>query len=84
MQVWTQGGVALPSRDDVAIPAGKDVSRPARAYAKPGSGFMPGYRRRADGVPGRVHQPDPVGKTFDAGPVVDKTKAAIDTALSGQ
>ena len=23
-------------------------------------------------------------KTFDAGPVVDKTKAAMDTALSGQ
>ena len=45
-----QGGVALPSRDDVPTPAGKEVLAAESAYAKPGSGFMPGYaasRRRS-------------------------------------
>ena len=43
MQVWTQGGVALPSRDDVPDPGGQGRPDGESAYAKPGSGFMPGY-----------------------------------------
>ena len=43
MTKWTEGGVALPSRKDVPTPAGKDVLAAGSAYARPGSGFMPGY-----------------------------------------
>jgi len=83
MQVWTQGGVALPSRDDVPIPAGKDVLAAGSAYAKPGSGFMPGYTDVQTAFSAEFTNQLQT-KSFDAGPVVDKTKAAIDAALSGQ
>ena len=43
MKKWTEGGVALPSRKDVPMPAGKEVLAAGSAYARPGSGFMPGY-----------------------------------------
>ena len=43
MTKWTEGGVALPSRSDVPTPAGKDVLAAGSAYARPGSGFMPGW-----------------------------------------
>jgi multiple sugar transport system substrate-binding protein len=83
MQIWTQGGVALPSRDDVPIPAGKDVLANESSYAKPGSGFMPGYTDVQTAFSAEFTNQLQTG-TFDAGPVVDKTKAAIDTALSQQ
>ncbi len=83
MQVWTQGGVALPSRDDVAIPAGKDVLASESSYAKPGSGFMPGYTDVQTAFSAEFTN-QIQSKTYDAGPVVEKTKAAIDAALSGQ
>ena len=81
MTLWTQGGVALPSRKDVPTPAGKDVLASESTYAKPGSGFMPGYndvqKAFQDAFLNQVQK-----KTFDAGPVVDATKAAIDKALA--
>jgi multiple sugar transport system substrate-binding protein len=81
MTLWTQGGVALPSRKDVPTPAGKDVLASESAYAKPGSGFMPGYndvqKAFQDAFLNQVQK-----KTFDAGPVVDATAAAITKALS--
>jgi len=81
MTKWTQGGVALPSRKDVATPAGKDILTKGSDYAKPGSGFMPGYndvqKAFQDAFTAQIQ-----GKTFDAGPVVAATKAAIDKALS--
>ncbi len=43
MTDWTEGGVALPSRSDVPTPAGKEVLAAGSAYARPGSGFMPGW-----------------------------------------
>jgi multiple sugar transport system substrate-binding protein len=80
MTKWTAGGVALPSRKDVPTPEGKDVLAAGSAYARPGSGFMPGYvdvqKAFQDNFISQIQ-----GKTFDAGPVVDATKAAIDTAL---
>jgi multiple sugar transport system substrate-binding protein len=80
MQKWTQGGVALPSRKDVPIPAGKDVLAKEAAFARPGSGFMPGYvdvqKAFQDAFVAQIQ-----GKTFDAGPVVAATKAAIEKAL---
>jgi multiple sugar transport system substrate-binding protein len=81
MTKWTQGGVALPSRKDVPTPAGKDILTKGSDYAKPGSGFMPGYndvqKAFQDAFTAQIQ-----GKTFDAGPVVAATKAAIDKALS--
>ena len=81
MTSWTQGGVALPSRKDVPIPAGKEVLAAESAYAKPGSGFMPGYndvqKAFQDAFTAQLQ-----GKTFDAGPVVQATSAAITKALS--
>ncbi|MBA3876654.1 MAG: hypothetical protein C0498_06920 [Anaerolinea sp.] len=81
MEKWTAGGVALPSRRDVPIPAGKEVLAKGSDYARPGSGFMPGYvdvqKAFQDAFTAQIQ-----GKTYDAGPVVDATRAAIDKALS--
>ena len=81
MTKWTEGGVALPSRKDVPTPAGKDVLTKGSEYALPGSGFMPGYvdvqKAFQDAFTAQIQ-----AKTYDAGPVVTATKAAIDKALS--
>jgi multiple sugar transport system substrate-binding protein len=81
MAKWTAGGVALPSRKDVPIPAGKDVLAKGSDYARPGSGFMPGYvdvqKAFQDAFTAQIQ-----GKTYDAGPVVDATKTAIEKALN--
>jgi multiple sugar transport system substrate-binding protein len=81
MSKWTAGGVALPSRKDVPTPAGKDVLTKGSAYARPGSGFMPGYvdvqKAFQDAFTAQIQ-----GKTYDAGPIVAATKAAITKALS--
>ena len=83
MTKWTEGGVALPSRSDVPTPAGKDVLTAGSAYAKPGSGFMPGWvdvqKAFQDEFTSQIQK-----KTFDAGPVVTKTAAAVTKALSQQ
>jgi multiple sugar transport system substrate-binding protein len=81
MTKWTQGGVALPSRKDVPVPEGKDVLAAGSAYARPGSGFMPGYvdvqKAFQDAFTAEIQN-----KTYDAGAVVTATKTAIDKALS--
>jgi multiple sugar transport system substrate-binding protein len=81
MTKWTAGGVALPSRKDVPTPKGKDVLAKGSDYAKPGSGFMPGYvdvqKAFQDAFTAEIQN-----KTYDAAPVVAATKAAIDKALS--
>lgn len=83
MKLWTEGGVALPSRSDVPIPQGKDVLSQESQYAKPGSGFMPGYndvqKAFQDAFTNQLQT-----KGFDAGPVVSATKDAIDKALATQ
>jgi multiple sugar transport system substrate-binding protein len=43
MAVWTGGGIAVPSRSDVPVPAGFDIIVKGAAYSKPGSGFMRNY-----------------------------------------
>ena len=81
MTSWTKGGVALPSRKDVPVPAGKDVLASEAAYAKPGSGFMPSYadvqKAFQDAFTNEIQK-----KSFSAGPVVAATKAAIAKALA--
>lgn len=79
MTKWTQGGVALPSRSDVPIPEGKDVLAAEASYAKPGSGFMKGWgdvqKAFQDAFTAQLQ-----GKSYDAAPVVQATKAAIEKA----
>lgn len=81
MTKWTAGGVALPSRKDVPTPAGKEILAKGSDYARPGSGFMPGYvdvqKAFQDAFTAQIQD-----KTYGAGPVVAATKAAIDKALS--
>jgi multiple sugar transport system substrate-binding protein len=82
MTSWTSTGVALPARKDVPTPAGKDVLAASSEFAKPGSGFMPGYndvqKAFQDAFTAEIQN-----KTYDATKVVDATKAAIDKALAG-
>ena len=80
MAKWTAGGVALPSRKDVPTPAGKEVLAKSSAFARPGSGFMPGYvdvqKAFQDAFTAEIQ-----AGTYDGAAVVDATKAAIDKAL---
>jgi multiple sugar transport system substrate-binding protein len=80
MGVWTQGGVALPSRSDVPIPEGKDVLAASSAFARPGSGFMPRYTDVLSAF-GNAFTEQVQNQTFEAGPVTEATDAAIATAL---
>jgi multiple sugar transport system substrate-binding protein len=82
MTLWTEGGVALPSRDDVPQPAGKEVLAAQSADARPGSGFMPGYANVQKAFQDEFTNQVQSG-SFDAAPVVAATKAAIDSALGG-
>lgn len=81
MAKWTAGGVALPSRKDVATPAGKEVLATGSDYARPGSGFMPGYvdvqKAFQDAFTAEIQ-----AKTYDATKVVAATQVAINKALS--
>jgi multiple sugar transport system substrate-binding protein len=82
MTLWTEGGVALPSRDDVPQPAGKEVLAGLSSVARPGSGFMPGYNTVQAAFQAEFTNQIQTG-SFDAAPVVAATKAAIDAALAG-
>ncbi len=81
MTKWTEGGVALPSRKDVPTPKGKEILAGESDYARPGSGFMPGWsdvqKAFQDAFTNQLQK-----KSFDAGPVVEATTKAVDKALS--
>jgi multiple sugar transport system substrate-binding protein len=81
MTKWTEGGVALPARKDVPTPKGKDILAKGSTYARPGSGFMPGY---VDVQKAFQHAftAEIQHKTNDASKLVDATKAALAKALS--
>jgi multiple sugar transport system substrate-binding protein len=82
MTKWTEGGVALPSRSDVPTPKGKDVLVGQAQFAKPGSGFMKNYadvqKAFQDAFTKEIQD-----KTYNADPVIQATKAAVDSALAG-
>jgi multiple sugar transport system substrate-binding protein len=83
MQKWTAGGIAIPSRDDVPVPAGFEVIVAGGAYALPGSGFMSSYGG-ADSVQTifqNAFEKEISGKTYSADPIVAATKAKIDEVL---
>jgi multiple sugar transport system substrate-binding protein len=81
MTDWTEGGVALPSRSDVPIPAGKEVLAAGSAYARPGSGFIPRWLDVNAAFQNAVTAEIQNG-TFSAGPVVEATRAAVETSLA--
>jgi ABC-type glycerol-3-phosphate transport system substrate-binding protein len=83
MAKWTSGGIAVPSRSDVAVPQGFEVIVKGADYAKPGSGFMPGYPDVLKAF-GDEFLKQITDKTYDAGPVVDATKAKISAVLAAQ
>ena len=80
MTTWTEGGVALPSRKDVPTPKGKDVLAASSAFAVPGAGLMPKYsdvqKAFQDAFTAQIQ-----AKTYDAGPVIAATDAAIQKSL---
>jgi len=81
MTLWTQGGIAVPSRSDVPVPQGFEAIVKGAAYSKPGSGFMPHYndvqKAFSDAFTLEVSN-----ATYSADSVVAATSAAITTALS--
>jgi multiple sugar transport system substrate-binding protein len=83
MAKWTQGGIAVPSRSDVPVPPGFEIIVKGAEYAKPGSGFMPGYPdvQKAFGDEFLKQITD---KSYDAGPVVEATKKKIDEVLASE
>lgn len=83
MQKWTEGGIAIPSRSDVPVPAGFEVIVAGADYAKPGSGFMKGYGG-ATGVQTTFQDAfiaEITNETYSADAVVAVTKAKIDEIL---
>jgi multiple sugar transport system substrate-binding protein len=81
MTVWTEGGVALPSRSDVPIPKGKEVLAAQSSFAKPGSGFMKGYSDVQKAF-GDAFTLEIQNKTYSAAKVIAATSAAVDKALA--
>src|SRR5262245_8264951 len=79
MAKWTEGGIALPSRKDVAQPAGKEVLLAGAEYARPWS-FIPGFSKINDAF-NNAMTAQIEAKSDDPAPVVDATSTAIDDAL---
>jgi multiple sugar transport system substrate-binding protein len=80
MKLWTQGGVANPSRKDVTAPAGKEVLVNGAANAKPWS-FIPGFSKIQEAFNNAMTAAIEK-KSDDPTDVSAKTKAAIDSALN--
>jgi multiple sugar transport system substrate-binding protein len=81
MAIWTGGGIAVPSRSDVPVPAGFDVIVKGAAYSKPGSGFMKGYNDVQTAF-GNAFDQEITNGTFKGDAVVTATVAAINKALA--
>ena len=81
MTLWTQGGVANPSRKDVAPPAGKDVLVNSASFAHPWS-FIPGFSKVSDAFNNAFTAALQGSGSVDD--IVSKTQAALDQQLSNQ
>jgi multiple sugar transport system substrate-binding protein len=79
MKIWTQGGIANPSRKDVPPAAGKEILVKGADYAKPWS-FFPGFSKINDAF-NNAMTAQIEAKSDDPTPVIAAAKAAIDTAL---
>jgi len=80
MKLWTQGGVANPSRKDVPAPAGKEVLVAGAADAHPWS-FIPGFSKINDAF-NNAMTAALEAKSDDPTKIVNDTKTAIDQALN--
>jgi multiple sugar transport system substrate-binding protein len=79
MKLWTSGGVANPSRKDVAPAAGKQVLVDSAAFAHPWS-YIPGFSKVVDAFNNAITGAEQGNGSADT--VVSKAKAAIDLQLS--
>lgn len=79
MTLWTQGGVANPSRKDVPAPAGKDVLVSSASFAHPWS-FIPGFSKVSDAFNNAFTAALQSGGS--ASDVTSKTKQALDQQLN--
>lgn len=81
MAIWTGGGIAVPSRSDVPVPAGFETIVAGAAYSKPGSGFIKGYgdiqKAFGDAMTLEIQN-----GTYQADAVVNATAAAITAQLA--
>jgi multiple sugar transport system substrate-binding protein len=80
MKTWTEGGVANPSRTDVAAAAGKEVLVEGAADARPWS-FIPGFSSVNDAF-NNAMTAQIEAKSTDPAPVVEATQAAAEAALA--
>jgi multiple sugar transport system substrate-binding protein len=80
MKLWTQGGVANPSRKDVTPPAGKEVLVQGAANAHPWA-FIPGFSKINDAFNNAMTAAIEA-KSDDPTKVVSDTDAAIKQALN--
>lgn len=81
MAIWTGGGIAVPSRSDVPVPAGFDIIVKGADYSKPGSGFMKGYNDVQKAFQDAFTL-EITNKTYSADPVVSATALKITQVLS--
>ena len=79
MTTWTQGGVANPSRKDVAAPSGKEILVSSASFAHPWS-FIPGFSKVNDAFNNAFT--NALQSNGSAADVVSKTKAALDQQLN--
>ena len=80
MAIWTGGGIAVPSRSDVPVPAGFDIIVKGADYARPGSGFIKGYNDIQKAFQDAFTLEIQNG-TYSADPVVSATAASITAQL---
>jgi multiple sugar transport system substrate-binding protein len=81
MEIWTKGGVANPSRQDVPAAEGKEILVNGAEYAHPWS-FIPGFSGINDAF-NNAMTAQIEAKSDDPAPVIEATSSAIDKALSG-
>ena len=82
MALWTNGGIAVPSRSDVAVPEGFDVITAGAAYAMPGVLPIPHYTDVTTAFQ-NAFTAEVTNGTYSADPVVAATGTAITTAVGG-
>ena len=81
MAKWTAGGIAVPSRSDVPTPPGFEVIVAGADYAKPGSGFMPGYPDVLKAF-GDAFLKEVTDKSYGVDSVIAATKAKVTQVLA--
>jgi len=79
MKLYTSGGVANPSRKDVAPSPGKEVLVESASFAHPWS-FIPGFSKVADAFNNAITGAEQGNGSVDT--VISKTKSAIDQQLN--